>query len=291
MTASPTPTSSRPSPAACPLFGSVPIYAPAKKRGAHRLPHGPGSLVPLNSIDAEVYRTIRTNLRFSSLAKDNGSSVIMVTSASGSEGKSTVTANLAVSLAESGQRVVIVSADLRRPVISSIFDVPETDKGLTSVLLGESTVTECLVPYTLESGHRLYILPAGALPSNPAELLGSRAMADLLAALAHADVDFVLLDSPPVLPVSDPLAIAQFVDGVVLLSVLGQTRAHNLREAVKRLNRVGADILGVVLNGMPTGRGGRYPYQYYRRSNPDDYSPVTPTKNAEPPLVMSPPDV
>ena len=80
----------------------------------------------------------------------------------------------------------------------------------------------------------------------------------------------MLLDCPPVLPVSDPLAVAQFVDGVIMLSVLGQTKAHNLREACSRLDRVGADVIGIILNGVPTGRG-RYPYQYYRRYEADPY--------------------
>jgi len=252
-----------------PLLGSIPIYRPRKKRGARKLPHGPRTLVPLQSMDAEVYRTVRTNLRFSNLGK--AKSVILITSSSGSEGKSTVTANLAVALAESGQRVVVVSGDLRRPVLSSIFGVDETVSGLTSVLVGEATVTDCLVPITLESGHKLYVLPSGPLPPNPAELLGSRAMGDLLSGLSRADVDFVLIDCPPVLPVSDPLAIAQFADGVILLSVMGQTRAHHLREAVTRLDHVGADVIGVILNGVPTASG-RYPYHYYRRSNYDSYA-------------------
>jgi capsular exopolysaccharide synthesis family protein len=261
-----------------PVLGSIPIYTPSKKRGARRLPHGPRSLVPLNSMQAEVYRTIRTNLRFSSLAKSK--SVIVVTSSSGSEGKSTVTANLAVALAESGQRVVVVSGDLRRPVLSGIFGVDETSAGLTTVLIGEATVTECLVPITLESGHKLYVLPAGPLPPNPAELLGSRAMGDLLASLSAADVDFVLVDCPPVLPVSDPLAIAQFADGVIVLSVVGQTRAHNLREACDRLDRVGAEIIGILLNGVPTA-GGRYPYHYDRRYNYRGYESIPPESNGK----------
>jgi succinoglycan biosynthesis transport protein ExoP len=225
--------------------------------------------VPLNSVTAEVYRTLRSNVRYSSIAEDNR--ILMVTSSSGSEGKSTVTANLAVALAESGQRVVIVSADLRRPTLSSLFGINETARGVTSVLHGEMKVADCLMPVTLESGHRMYVLPAGPLPHNPAELLGSRMMGELLAGLAAADVDYVLVDCPPVLPVSDPLAVAQYVDGVILLAVVGQTRIHSLSEAYDRLAKVGADVLGIVLNGVPTARG-RYPYYYYRRYDQDGYS-------------------
>lgn len=251
-----------------PLLGSLPIYTKKKKRGARRLPHGRRHLVPLNSMDAEVYRTIRTNLRFSNLAKQKR--VIAVTSASGSEGKSTFTANLAVSMAEGGQRVVVISGDLRRPVVSSLFSIDETKTGLTTVLLGEDSLKSCLVPVDLESGHKLYVLPSGPIPPNPAELLGSRAMSDLLNTLKKADVDFILIDCPPVLPVSDPLALAQYTDGVILLTVVGQTLAHHLHEACDRLRRVDADIIGVVLNGIPTA-GGRYPYYYYRRYSYKQY--------------------
>jgi succinoglycan biosynthesis transport protein ExoP len=258
---------------AVPLLGSVPIYDPEKKRGTTKLPHGERTLVPLNSIESEVYRTLRSNVRFSGLGRSK--TILMITSASGTEGKSTVTSNLAVSLAESGQRVVLVSADLRRPALSQFFGIEETKKGLTTVLLGDSPVSDCLVPVTIESGHRLYVLPTGPLPPNPAELLGSRTMGDLLQGLAGADVDFVLIDCPPVLPVADPLAIAQFADGVVLVSVVGQTRAHHLVEACERLERVGSDVVGIVLNGVPTGRG-RYPYYYYRRyGRYGDYSQRT----------------
>jgi Mrp family chromosome partitioning ATPase len=96
-------------------------------------------------------------------------------------------------------------------------------------------------------------------------------MGELLAGLAAADVDYVLVDCPPVLPVSDPLAVAQYVDGVILLAVVGQTRIHSLAEAHERLTKVGAEVLGIVLNGVPTARG-RYPYYYYRRFDQYGYS-------------------
>jgi polysaccharide biosynthesis transport protein len=247
-----------------PVLASVPIYSPDRKRGIRKLPHGPRKLVPLNSPDAEVYRTLRSNLRFSNLGKTK--QIIMVTSPLGGEGKSTVTANLAVSLAEGGHRVVAISGDLRRPVLAGIFGVDETKVGLTSVLVGDRTLPSCLVPVGLPSGHEFFVLPSGPLPPNPAEILDSRAMGELLSKLSRSDVDFVLIDCPPVLPVSDPLAIAQFADGVIMVSVVGRTRAHSLTEACDRMHKVGADVLGVVLNGIPTVRG-RYPYYYYSRRN------------------------
>jgi capsular exopolysaccharide synthesis family protein len=252
-----------------PVLASIPIHSGEGRRGSSKLPQGARELVPLNSVTAEVYRTLRSNVRYSSIAEDN--KILMVTSSSGSEGKSTVTANLAVALAESGQRVVVVSADLRRPTLSSLFGINETERGVTSVLHGEMKVADCLAPVTLESGHRMYVLPAGPLPHNPAELLGSRMMGELLTGLAAADVDYVLVDCPPVLPVSDPLAVAQYVDGVILLAVVGQTRIHSLTEAHDRLTKVGADVLGIVLNGVPTARG-KYPYYYYRRYDQYGYA-------------------
>jgi capsular exopolysaccharide synthesis family protein len=253
-----------------PVLASVPIYAPNRKRGAAKLPHGPRRLVPLNSVDAEVYRTLRSNVRYGNIERTKN--VLMVTSASGSEGKSTVTANLAVALAENSQRVVVVSADLRRPTLASLFGVDETARGLTSVLRGEERLPDCMVPVTLESGRRLYVLPAGPIPHNPAELLGSHLMGKLLDELTNSDVDYVLLDCPPVLPVSDPLAVAQYVDGVIMLVAVGETRMHTLHEACDRLQKVGASVLGIVLNGVPTARG-RYPYYYYRRYDRYGYVP------------------
>ena len=252
-----------------PVLGSIPIFAPSKKRSPKHLPHGDRSLVPLTSVHAEAYRTLRTSLRFSSTGR--GAQIIMVTSASSAEGKSTVTANLAVALAESGLKVVVVSADLRRPTISTMFGVDDASTGLSTTLLGDTRATDSLQVVDLPDDVRLWVMPAGPLPKNPPELLGSRAMADLLSQLQRAGVDFVLIDCPPVLPVADALAIAQNVDGVLMVTALGQTRANALSESMDALRRVGAPVLGLVINGIPLVSS-RYSYFYYR-----NYGGETPT--------------
>ena len=229
--------------AGIPVLASIPISDPGGRWGPRRLSQHPRSLVARTSTDAEVYRTLRTNVRFANL--DNTRRVLMITSPSGSEGKSTVTCNLAVALAESGQRVILVSADLRRPTVGTFFGLDEGAQGLTNVLVGDTEMGDCLVPVTLERGHRIYVLPAGQLPPNPAELLESPRMRTLVGELSAADVDLVLIDSPPVLPVADSLAIAQLVDAVILLTASGQTRASHVAEARHRLERVGATIIGV----------------------------------------------
>lgn len=238
------------------VLGLIPAYS-TRRRGVRKLPQGDRTIVPLGSPAAEAYRTLRTSLRFSSIGR--AKQTIAITSPSGSEGKSTISANLAVTLAESGLGVVLVSADLRRPCISSMFGVSDTDLGLTSVLLGDAQLSACLVNVELASGKNLYLLPAGPLPHNPAELLGSPDFGALLRQIEGAGADFVLIDCPPVLPVSDPLAIAQHVDGVLVVSVVGRTRRAALAQAIERLQQVKANIIGVTLNGVPT-RGNRYGY-------------------------------
>jgi succinoglycan biosynthesis transport protein ExoP len=304
-----------------PVLASLPVHTPDTGRRAGRsghlhrarLPrHGTPMLVPLQSPAAEAYRTLRSNLRYSGLRGPNAEPgvgqtkrVLMVTSASEREGKTAVIANLAVALAESDQRVVVVSADLRRPTLASYFAVDEARApGITTVLHGEAGLERCLIPVTLDRGRRLHLLPAGPVPHNPAELLGSPAMGALLAGLAGADVDYVLVDTPPVLAVSDPLAIAQHVHGVVLLAAAGRTRARNLAEAYERLDQVGADVLGVVLNGVAV-LAHRRAYQAYSRPapggrrrpvrlpmpppRPPSPPPAEPTRARHPALTISSP--
>ncbi len=249
--------------AGAPVLGTVLVDSAKKRFRSGTLPKGPRHLVAGDSLDAEAYRTFATSLRFSVMGKDKH--VIAITSASGSEGKSTVTANLAVSLADAGLSVALVSADLRRPAIGEIFEIAETKvDGLSSALLGDASVAEILVPVALPSGRSISFIPSGPVPTNPAELLGSRRMAQLLAEVA-AKADYVLLDCPPILPVSDVLSLSQFVDGVVLLAVPGRSRTHQLAEACVRIRKVGADVLGVVLNGVPRTPGRYGYYHYYRR--------------------------
>jgi non-specific protein-tyrosine kinase len=260
-----------------PILGSVLIDSEKKHARLGALPKTPRHLVSADSLDAEAYRTLATSLRFSSLGQDK--QIVAITSSSGSEGKSTVTANLAAALIDSGLNVVLVSADLRRPSIGEVFGVKETKlPGLSDALLGTVPVRDTFVPVDLPSGRVLQLVPSGALPPNPAEFLASRRLADLLAELSR-DVDYVLLDCPPVLPVSDVLGIAQSVDGVVVLAVPGRTRSHQLVEACDRLRNVGAGIFGVVLNAVPRQPGRYGSYQHYYRAYDKDVSVDTPVRS------------
>jgi len=253
------------------VLGVIPI-ASLKKGGAQKVDrHAHRALVPLDSTAAEAYRSLASNLRFSALGAKR--TRILVTSSEAAEGKSTVVANLAMVLAESGQRVVIVSGDLRKPSIGWFFGISETDSGLTTVLLGDKTLDDVLVPIVLPSGRRFALLPTGPLPQNPAELVGSSAMGALLDRLEGAGADFILIDSPPLLPVADSLALSQFSDGAIVLALVGETPRNHLKETLDRLRQVNTAVIGVVLNGVPTkGRYSRYYGAYAYGSYSSKYS-------------------
>jgi succinoglycan biosynthesis transport protein ExoP len=237
-----------------PVLGSIPRKS--RRRGAG----GPRELVTRDSPAAEAYRSLATSIRFSSVG--TGRNVLAVVSAVGAEGKSTIVANLGMALAESGQRVVVVSADLRKPVLASFFGKDEMKLGLTSVLLGDANLNDALMPIEVEGGRGLYLLPAGPLPHNPTELLSSPRAADIVHGLQEAGADFVLIDSPPVLPVADALAIAQLADGMLLVVAEGATRDSNLQRTVNKLKAVQADLVGLIMNGVPSDASvGDYRYE------------------------------
>jgi len=266
-----------------PVLGTVPVYGGNKH--TRRFRSAPRTLVAATSPAAESYHTLATSLRFSSIGKEKRT--ILVTSSSGGEGKTTVTANLAAVLAESGLRVVVVSADLRRPMLGELLGVPDNQKGLTSAMLGDSDLSSCFVSVTLPSGKSLFVLPAGPLPHEPSVLLGSDMFGTVLDQIKQAGADFILIDCAPVLPVSDPLAASRHVDGVIVLSLHGKTKTGNLRQTMTRLRQVDADIIGVVLNGVPTSGGyyGYYGNYGYRPKEP----PTMATGNKLDPPPMPPP--
>ena len=208
--------------------------------------------------ESEAYRTLRTNIQFSSV--DNPIRALLVTSSGPGEGKSTTTANLAVVLAQTGQRVIVVDTDLRRPVLHKVFGVPN-NIGLTNALLaGESMVVEeYLQPTEIET---LSVLTSGPIPPNPSELLGSHRMHHLIEALSKA-ADIAIFDSPPVLAVTDAVVMARQVDGVLLVADAGHTREQAIANAVGELKKTGANVLGVALNRLDSRRGGYYYYYYY----------------------------
>lgn len=205
---------------------------------------------------AEAYRRLRTNVRFSSL--DAPLRTLLVTSPGAAEGKSVVAANLATALAQAGLRAAIVDADLRRPRQHAMFGVAASE-GLTRSLL-DGRLNGSLV--SVQDTQGLVVLPSGELPPNPAELLGSARMQAMLERVLER-VEIAVIDSPPLLPVTDAAVLARSVDGVLLVIEAGRTRKSAARQALESLRQVGANVLGVVLNGVPQRRSGyAYYYQY-----------------------------
>ena len=200
---------------------------------------------------AEAYRTLRTNIQFSSL--DKPLRTILATSTAADEGKSTTIANLAVTMAQAEQQVILVDCDLRRPTLHTLFDVPNRD-GLTSMMLQESEQP----PLQQTEVQGLMLLPSGPLPPRPADILGSRRMEAVIATLLqHADI--VLFDTPPINAVTDAAVLATKVDGVLLVFRAGNTRRDRARDARRLLEKVNAHIVGVVLTDV---RAERDQYSY-----------------------------
>jgi non-specific protein-tyrosine kinase len=208
---------------------------------------------------AEAYRTLRTSIHF--LGIDRSLRVLQVTSPNASEGKTTAVANLAVVLARAGERVVVLSCDLRRPRIHEFFGLPNT-VGFTSVLLGKADLASVLQPVPGEE--RLSLLATGPLPPNPSELLASEKTGALVQALKER-ADIILIDSPPVLPVTDAAVLSARADGVLLVATVGSTSGKHVARAVELLRQVGAPLTGAVLNGVSGEGSYGYAYDYYVR--------------------------
>jgi len=208
------------------------------------------------SVRAEALRQLRTNLQFVNV--DAPARAIAVTSAVPGEGKTTTACNLAIVFAEAGKRVVIVDADLRRPRVAEYLNV-EGAVGLTNVLAGQATVDDALQQWGTSG---VFVLPAGSIPPNPSELLGSRNMEALLASLRQG-FDVVIVDTPPLLPVTDGAVAATIVDGTVLVFRCGKTTTAQARSAADALAAVDARVLGCVLNMVPRKSSGAYTYYDY----------------------------
>ncbi|MBX7253640.1 MAG: CpsD/CapB family tyrosine-protein kinase [Candidatus Promineofilum sp.] len=196
---------------------------------------------------AEAYRTLRTNLSFYSL--DQPIHTLVVTSPAAGEGKSTAIANLAVTMAQSGRRTILVDCDLRRPSLHELFGLPMAP-GLTNLALEE--VAE--PPLQATSIDNLWLLSSGPTPPNPADLLGGRRMEELLAKLA-AQADIVLLDAPPVVAAADAAILGAKADGVLLIIQAGRTRRDQSERARELLEQAKARIVGVALTNAPRESG------------------------------------
>jgi succinoglycan biosynthesis transport protein ExoP len=205
------------------------------------------------SLRAESFRQLRTNIQF--LDVDDPIKVVVVTSAVAEEGKSVTSANLALAMMATSARVLIIEADLRRPVQSDFFGV-ERAAGLTDVIAGRVDLDDVLQPWGTDG---LAILPSGHLPPDPSELLGSAAMSKLLGRLRER-FDFIVIDTPPLLPVTDAAVLATQADGVVLVVRYGKTSRHQVSSALRSIRAVGARFLGTVLTMAPSSRSGTYTY-------------------------------
>ncbi|MCR3921085.1 MAG: CpsD/CapB family tyrosine-protein kinase [Firmicutes bacterium] len=203
---------------------------------------------------SEAFRTIRTNIEFSGI--DAKIKTILVTSSQPGEGKSTVTANLAVSMATGGKRVLLIDADLRNPTQQRFFPIAPT-LGLTNLLLDETLTLEEVI---INPEDNLFLLTSGPTPPNPAELLGSAKMRTFITSMSEV-FDIILVDSPPVLAVADASILANYLDGTILITGAGDVPRERTLAAKEQLTKVKANIIGTILNKAPMNEG--YYYQYY----------------------------
>jgi non-specific protein-tyrosine kinase len=215
------------------------------------------SLVQPRSPVSESFRSLRTNLQFASV--DTPLHVLLITSPSPSDGKTTIAANLGIVMAQGGRQVVMVDADMRRPRIHKMFDIPNR-VGLSGMFVQTKIKLDGSLQKTSTEG--LMALPAGELPPNPAELLGSEKLIDIFNQIGQ-QADMVIIDSPPLMAVTDSAVLAHRVDGVLLVIKPGTTKTVAAKQAVEQLQRVGANVLGVVLNEVDFSRS-RYAYYHYK---------------------------
>ncbi|MGK0741638.1 polysaccharide biosynthesis tyrosine autokinase [Leucobacter sp. Z1108] len=236
-----------------PILGGIAFDPKAKERPliVQEDPRSPRS---------ESFRALRTNLQFIDL---DGRKSFVVTSSIQSEGKSTTAANLAVAMADAGLKVMLVDADMRRPKLASYLDL-EGGAGLSDVLAGRAQLADVVQRWGRQT---LYVLLAGTVPPNPSELLGSKAMTQLIGDLESA-FDVVLFDMPPLLPVTDAAVVAKAAGGAIVVVGVGRTTRHQLEGAIGSLEQAGAKVAGLVLSMIPT-KGpdsygyGRYGYGHY----------------------------
>lgn len=233
-----------------PLLGEIPFDAVARTA-----PLIVGEAA--SSARAEAVRKLRTNLRFVDVHEP--ARVIAVTSALQGEGKTTLSCNLAIALAEAGWRVALVDADLRRPKVAEYLGLDAT-VGLTDVLLGDVEVGDVVQRW---GDKALLVLPSGSTPPNPSELLGSKAMADLLLMLRES-ADIVVIDTAPLRSVTDGVVVAVQADGALLVSAQGRTDRGQVAAAAQALQSVSVRLLGCVLNMAKLGRAESYQYESYR---------------------------
>lgn len=234
------------------------------------------SLAKPRSAATEAYKTLRTGVLYSASQRD--AKVLLVTSAHAGEGKTTTTANLGIALAQAGKKVILVSADLRKPLLHRILDV-RSSPGISTILSHEASLEEALVSSDAVRG--LQVLPSGPVPANPAEMLGSEAMEKLLFELRESS-DFVLIDTAPVLAVTDALTLASMADATLLVADASSTTRGAVAHAVQRLEQVNAQLLGAILNNFDPSKASLYQHYYY-----DSYSGYYGQETPRPSILKS----
>lgn len=232
-----------------PLLGGIAydqdaVRKPLLTQAAHQSPR------------AESFRQLRTNLQFANIS--GRAKTVLVTSSLPGEGKSTTATNLAIASAQAGRSVCLVDADLRRPMVHEYLGL-DRNAGLTTALVGAADLGDLLQPWGED---QLFVLTSGQIPPNPSELLGSSEMGTLLERLEQ-DFDTVIVDAPPLLPVTDAAVLSQFVGGVVLVVGSHKIKHQDLQKSLSALDMVGATLLGVVLNRLPVKGPDSYAYSYY----------------------------
>ena len=204
---------------------------------------------------SEAYRGIRTNLEFANI--DRNFRTIMVTSSTAGEGKTTTLCNVAAAMADNGSRVLILDCDLRKPRIHKFFELSNAS-GLTDILLSGDDYRKYLKGIDYPN---IDVITAGSTPKNPSELLSSDAMKKFIETLKK-DYDYVMLDTPPVIPVTDAVIMSTYIDGVILVCSSGNLNVEMGKKTAESLKKVGANVLGVVLNRVPVDSK-KYAYYYY----------------------------
>ncbi len=223
-----------------------------------------------SSAAAEAVRALRTNLLF--MSPDKPYQRVLITSAGPTDGKTTVAASLAATLAHSGQRVLLIDADLRKPRLSSVMGSQQSTRGVTTAVFDPDTLTDAIVPTEVEG---MMFLPTGPLPPNPSELLHSDRFQQLLDR-ASGLFDRIIIDSPPLVPVTDAAILSTRVDATLLVVRSGETRRQHARQALRALADVKANIAGAVLNGVKKRAGSGYYYYRYHTYGASSDQKTTP---------------
>jgi capsular exopolysaccharide synthesis family protein len=250
-----------------PYLGPVPVLAMAEAdnpggkpgKGGTRNRNPMEDLITIGSpksTASESYRGLRTSILFS--AADVPPKVILITSAAPSEGKTITSANVAVTMAQAGNRILLIDCDMRRPRMHRVFNVPR-DRGLSNILAGTCSIDEAILQTTIPG---VDIIPSGPVPPNPSEMLGSQSMFKIIEAL-RGRYDRIIIDSPPITAVTDAVIISRWVDGVLLVIRAGETHREIIKNGIGLLQSANAHILGAILNGVDMGRDSYYYYQYY----------------------------